>query len=174
MKYLIPLLLLPALSLADPGPATRYLIDESASLLDLGVLRTELRLAASADSFKKIYEESSGVEIVSLSTAVVYDYQDDRLSIEITPLVRESGRAEKGCKDLLTASHAWLLDVVPKLFGHKGYKSDNQPEDLQEEIAERTFVYCMAQDYARRSNIVSVRLPLASGEIGVIRHNDNQ
>jgi hypothetical protein len=112
-KFLAPLLLFPVLSFADPGPATRYLIDESASLMGIGILRAELRLAQSRGSFTKIYEDSSGVKIVSLSTAVIYDYKDDTLNLEIRPLVREPGKAEQGCKDLQTVSHGWLRDVIP-------------------------------------------------------------
>jgi hypothetical protein len=171
MKNLLaPLLLLPVLSFADPGPATRYLIDESASLMDIGILRAELRLAQSRNSFTKIYEDSSGVKIVSLSTAVIYDYKDDTLNLEIRPLVREPGKAEQGCKDLQTASHGWLRDVIPYLFGHSGYQANNRPDGLAKQIAERTVVYCIAQSYPRRNNIVTVRMYLSSDKISVMRH----
>ena len=174
MKRLIPLLLLPVLTLADPGAVTRYLIDESASLMDIGILRTELRLLQSVASFKKAYEESSGVKIVSLETAVIYDYKDDTLNIEIRPLVLDPENAEQGCKELQTASHGWLRGVIPSLFDHTGYHASNRPEDLQEKIAERTVVYCMAQTYPRRNNIVTVRMYLSSKKISVMRHGDDK
>lgn len=169
-RLLATLLMLPPLAIADPGPATRYLIDESASLMDIGILRAELRLVQSRDSFTKIYEDSSGVKIVSLLTDVIYDYKDDTLNLEIRPLVREPGNAEQGCRDLQTASHGWLRDVIPYLFGHTGYHASNRPEDLPKQIAERTVVYCIAQTYPRRNNIVSVRMPLSSDKISVMRH----
>ena len=174
MKRLIPLLLLPVLTLADPGAVTRYLIDESASLMDIGILRTELRLSQSVASFKTAYEESSGVKIVSLETAVIYDYKDDTLNIEIRPLVLDPENAEQGCKELQNSSHGWLRGVIPNLFDHMGYHASNRPEDLQEKIAERTVVYCMAQTYPRRNNIVTVRMYLGSKKISVMRHGDDK
>lgn len=173
MKRLIPLLLLPVLAFADPGAVTKYLINESASLMDIGILRTELRLSQSVASFRKAYEESSGVNIVSLETAVIYDYKDDTLNIEIRPLVIDPKNAEQGCKSVQTSSHGWLSGVIPNLFDHAGYHASNRPENLPEHVAERTVVYCMAQTYPRRNNIVTVRMYLNSEKISVMRHGDD-
>ena len=47
MKQLTAVLLLsPLLGSADPGPATKYLIDEPASLMDIGPLRMRLDLTS--------------------------------------------------------------------------------------------------------------------------------
>ena len=47
MKQLTAVLLLsPLLGSADPGPATKYLIDEPASLVDIGPLRMRLDLTS--------------------------------------------------------------------------------------------------------------------------------
>jgi len=41
------LLLLPAIASADPGPATKYLMNDPASMLDIGILKAEKNLNGS-------------------------------------------------------------------------------------------------------------------------------
>lgn len=59
-KSLCILAALPSLAFANPGPATQYLIDEPASLLDSGMLRAELLLNEFAESHSAGVAKTSG------------------------------------------------------------------------------------------------------------------
>ena len=67
MKNLAAILLLfPVLASADPGPATQHLLDEPATLMDVGIIRLAAVIRNNQDLIGGNYEMATGISDVSL------------------------------------------------------------------------------------------------------------
>lgn len=136
------LLLCPLLALADQGAATRYLMTEPASLMDIGLLRLDQSLEEMSDRFGQWYETDTGVEGVSVSTEAEYLLEDDRIRIHVLISVESTQRGESGCRDLIRPMKGHVARLESRAFRHDGYDGRNRPKNLENEILNRTQILC--------------------------------
>lgn len=84
MKALTALiLLLPMIASADPSPATRYLLDEPANLMDLGIIRLSTAIRINRNLISGNYEMATGISDVVLYTSADYNLASDKINIRI-------------------------------------------------------------------------------------------
>jgi len=133
------LLLLPVLASADPGAATRYLMNEPASLFDLGMLRAELHLADGRNNMARLIRERYG-PFLYFNIDTRYEYENDLLVVVLDlGVTRDQKPTCEGTLDMYTHD---LKVLIPRWFTGFGHKSDDQPEDLIKRLKERTQIVC--------------------------------
>ncbi len=157
MKQLIAvLLLIPLLGSADPGPATKYLMDEPASLMDIGLLRMRLDLTSTTLlPVTRIIVDENEDEFSGLSLLTEYDYANDMIIVRLF-LFGESDEAEQDCKFAVGILASAVKRGLGDWFSHSDFKRGNPPslEDLQS----RTSVVCEAEFPDLEQVVVTRRL----------------
>ena len=140
MKKLIAfLLLLPVFALADPGAATRYLINEPASLMDIGLVRINLFLRDEGDDITETLRVL-GQEDARVISVARYDFASDVIVIEY--FISNVSDKKETCRGVLE-NVVGLQIMIPRLIGHTDYSSGDEPEDLSASIAHRVEVRCL-------------------------------
>lgn len=162
------LLLLPVLASADPGNATKYLINEPASLMDVGLINVERSLEDSASLLAEVYKRETGVTDLEVLPSARYDFADDKINIMITVLATGIENAESGCRKILTIGDSAIVSAVGSGFSDRSYKVSSQPTDLYEKLTERIDVHCAVRNLSDYSIAVTVRSNLASDRISVV------
>ena len=172
MKKLTALILLfPCLASSDPGAATRYLINEPASLLDVGMIRLRSKLPDFAEFAGQLYKNATDIDPIAITVNAHYDFEDDKIGINYFVITSGLASAEKGCRQIIYGSHSFLEGDIEKSFRHFGYQSADHPKDLAEKLIKRTDVTCRATDVSL-SETVTVTSNLASEKIAVIKDDD--
>ena len=177
MKNLVmTLLLLPFVASAKPGPVSRYLIDEPASMMDMGIWRMGQTLAADRLSVGREFEQAAGFELASLVVAARYDFDNDFVVVPITAIAKSEsplkvtyGGLETGCTETIKYIASRIgHEHLYKFFTHSGYNFGSQPESMGETLAARTKFQCNASDSIGDIAVVVERL-LEEEEISVNR-----
>jgi len=178
MKRLLPLLLFSFIAAADPGPATRWLMNERASLLDIGIIRLDLHLESDGEYWSEVFsshlitvEQLSADEIPFVHTiGAHYDYDDDLIVAWFS--ARYGQELPKGaveaCKWLLNSQNRSLSDAASRWFGHYGYVNTSRPENLDEQIDGRVELRCEVHG---TDQAVNVRRRLGSDQVFVGEEN---
>jgi len=117
------------LSLAGSSGAVKYLVDEPASMLDIGILRVEMQL-------------ESQMEIGALLTPEL-----DKNRFVITSIVRGADKSVEAAKGLcrkvigdikdvflVRAASSFGYSLFAHSFAHRGYSRDTEPEGLLKAI----------------------------------------
>ena len=83
MKRLILFLVFfPTFALGDPGPATRFLMNEPASLMDVGLAAMARELRSGDDSInERMNAELGGQKSMSMGSSATYDFLSDEIQI---------------------------------------------------------------------------------------------
>ena len=142
MKTLtVLLLLLPFLATADPGNATRWLMNEPASLMDIGLLRAQIRLDAEDLLMNSIdyYEEN---EDIAIDSSIGYDFERDTIFVSI--YLRNAKRPKGLCKILLKHYVNTVSIGLKYWFPHAEYSTEETPKDLVDRLRERVELQCHA------------------------------
>ncbi|MEX0709409.1 MAG: hypothetical protein WD078_15745 [Woeseia sp.] len=140
MKILLILIAIaPTLALGASGEATRYLMNEPASLMDIGLLRAQLFLNDLDRRLNDInyYEENPDLTVDS---SIDYIFEDDKLLVEI--IVAEPKRPRSMC---ILFSEQYINSIVARIgswFTHYVYSRAGQPESLVSEIRDRFELSC--------------------------------
>ena len=104
MKKLILLTaIFPLLALADPGPATRYLMNQPASLMDIGLIRANRYLDRSRNQLEKKLKEQ-GDENAFVLAAAKYDFDNDIIGISFSILLGVFNATESNMPKFLCSS----------------------------------------------------------------------
>jgi hypothetical protein len=127
MKRMIAVLLLPILGNAEPGPVTRYLINEPASLLDVGMMRLE--------TLTTEFENRVGLHFRAEINAS-YAPADDRIYVSFLAMSSDATEAQmaEGCRDAMSQMNIWLLKSLPGLFLHVGHDDPSLSADFYQNI----------------------------------------
>ena len=147
-------LLTPVNSMADPSQEINWLMDEEASLFDIGQIRLDLKvrqellpsLLMSSKKYKNIDSVFSGSG---------YDFSDNKIIIYAT--FYYEGK-EDICKDIALSYRNTLFltdfskkdeignkydklneEILDDIFSHVGYKKNNRPKTIGKNLFERTF-----------------------------------
>ena len=171
MKSLIPLLLLPGLSLADPGEITRYLMNEPASMFELSLTRLRISLNALNASAQANYLAATSDPDAVLLPQVRYDFRDDKITAGFR--VGNGGvDGATGCRFIVSQMRVQIQVFVGIAFTPTGYDKISMPEDTEEQVWERVVIECVALAENNRTKLITVSSPLTSDEISVINHED--
>lgn len=140
MKRLtVLLLLLPVLAPADPSAATRYLMNEPASLMDIGLLRAQLHFHNTVDPIFTEDFESLDPNLI-ISTGIEYKFDDDLFVI--FSYIRWSKDPKARCERLIDKYVSVAKSTMLSFFSHVGFTRSNEPADLENAIFSRIEVHC--------------------------------
>ena len=161
------LLLLPILASAQPGAATRYLMTEPASLMDIGLIRLGKELEEMAHRFRKWYETDTRTEGVSVTTAAEYFSEHDKIRVHISVSVKSLKNAESGCRELIEPLKGHVARLENSAFRHDGYTNPNRPEDLARHVLDRTDLFCHVFIPGTRRGEVTVKYSFSDDQIAI-------
>jgi hypothetical protein len=129
MKRLIALLLWPLLVSAEPMSPTKMLMNEPASMLDMGMVR----LGILAEDFEQrvglLWTTASGAsEFFRADVNSSYEAKNDTISVSFLIMNSEATDAQmkEGCEMAMDQMTIWLRKSLPGLYLHEGF--DNSPE----------------------------------------------
>jgi hypothetical protein len=134
-------------------------MNTSATLLDVGLARAEVRLAQMARNAEHSVQ----------STSAFYQFDDDKIIFVWT--VPSSADAKEACDAFLKSAELGYLpassgdeeldaligvvaenakSAVPGWFLHQGFEHRDQPNDLANEVAKRIELVCLSVDQTGR------------------------
>ena len=168
MKKLILLLLLSTPICAEPGPATQYLINEPASLFDIGMLRLKRLTDYWEKQMTGNYWQKSQSGSVGGNVNVHYRPEDDKIYVSLTILdeLATEEQMEAGCRYALRHMGIYLTKSLHTLFWHKGYRDPAEPPNLRNSLEEMFELRCAVLDHQSGSRFWASR-KLGAGDITI-------
>ena len=152
MRFLAALLfLLPTHSIAEPGPASRYLLQEPVTLMDLGLERMNREIdihGRQVENLIRIQTEDTDLEVFASAR---YDDLDDLFLL--TYILRQADDAQTYCSVIFNRysdEQAFFAIVVGWFAKYRFVESLEDPDALYNEIASRTEVRCRSADIEGR------------------------
>jgi hypothetical protein len=144
-KFLV-LLLIPMVANAEPGPATRYLAGEPASLFDIGMLRLD-RLASEFRNRVGLHWTDDGeYHWFRAEINASYVPEDDKIYIGFSIMDSEptQQQMEEGCRNAMLQMNIWVQKSLPGLFLHTGYEHGDSsvPPDLDKNLRNMFEIRC--------------------------------
>lgn len=144
MKKLIILFLIPTFASAGPGPATQYLINEPATLLDVGMMRLETLTTEFEKRVGLYWTNSEGMERFRAEIHASYESDDDKIYVSFAAMNSEPTDAQmaEGCQNAMVQMNIWLMKSLPGLFLHTGYNDPTVPPDFYSDLKEMFELRC--------------------------------
>ena len=137
IRALIIMLLLPVCVSAEPSSFTKSLMNEPATMLDIGMVRLRA-LTTRAQNLKlgMYWQENDEMGRFNAYINSNYDPVDDKVYISFS--VMQSGLSESqmasGCRIVMANTRTWVIKSLHSLFHHVGEGNLSNPthEELQE------------------------------------------
>lgn len=168
------LLLLPMTASADPGAATRYLMNEPASMLDIGIVRIAQDIEVRRIYVAEQYAIATSTANVLVTTSADYSYDDDNVRIHFYIGTDSSRNAENGCRNLVADLGPALKSLVLVAFTHHGYTTSGYTEDLSEQIVRRTEILCWVRNLATEENVLYATSNLSDLQVSVTLESSDE
>jgi hypothetical protein len=144
VKKILAILLIPMIVNAEPGPATQYLINEPATLLDVGMMRLETLTTEFEKRVGLHWTNNDGMRMFKAEIHPHYDREDDRIYVYLSARNSEPTNTQmaEGCQNAMHQLNIWLLKSLPGLFLHTGYDDPSIPSDFYPAIKEMFELRC--------------------------------
>lgn len=148
MKRLLVLILaMPQLAGADPSGASRYLLNEPASLMDISIMRLNIGLGQLSDKLLDQFSRSAGVEGTSLVAIASYQLTPDFVVVDVAVsdwdfVLQDNDQRKQGCRTVTNILLGWVSARVDSDFQHEGVARVDQPDTLIDELKERIKIRC--------------------------------
>ena len=123
MKMLIALLLVPIGAMAQSESATRQLLNQPTSLLDVGMVRLQMLTGEFERRVGLSWTTSDGKrERFKAKANSYFDTDADRIYVSFTIMNSEATypQMEEGCRTAMGQMGVWLMKSLPELFSHVG------------------------------------------------------
>ena len=146
MKRLALLFLLPLAASAEPGPITQYLMQEPATLFDVGMLRLERLTSEFRNRVAMNWSTRPDTgEPRRADVNVSYDEDDDRIYVGF--LVMNSSASETEMEEICGSAFRnmgiWLGKSSTSLFSHAGRSDDaGAPDGFSTALTEMIVMRC--------------------------------
>ena len=141
--YLVLLLLLPAVAIAEPGPAARYLLEEPVTLMDLGLERMNREIDLHSRQVETVIRtQTEDVDFEMLASAR-YDDLDDLFVLSY--ILHNADDPRTYCAlvfNRYSEANSFFAIVVGWFAKYRFVASLEDPDALYNEIASRTEVRC--------------------------------
>jgi len=121
MKKLLALFLFPLGVNAQPGPTTQYLMNEPASLFDIGMMRLDTLTTSFEQRVGLSWVASDGRrEFFKAEVHSDYDADDDKIYVSFLVMNSDATdmQMEEGCGVAMGQMSVWLAKSLPDLFQH--------------------------------------------------------
>jgi hypothetical protein len=144
MKKFVAVLLIPSFVLAEPGQVTRYLMNEPASLFDVGMVRVQALSTWAEGQVRAAWMSGAELKPIDAGIEVYYSPESDRIYITISAM-EESGtyvQLQKGCKRALDQLGIVMARNLPELFQHVGQQVPSEPSAFRATLPEIVELRC--------------------------------
>lgn len=141
------LLLLPVVSIAEPGPASSYLLQEPVTLMDLGLERMNREADIHGRQVESLIRSQTPDTDLEVFASSRYDDLDDRFLL--TYILRQADDAQTYCSvifDRYSDEEGFFAIVVGWFAKYRFVESLENPDALYAEIASRTEIRCRSTD----------------------------
>jgi len=128
--FLVVLLTLSSCAVAaSPSPGVQNLMNQPASLFDLGMQR----LPPNINMFDGFYRAGSHNRKASLDLNWRYEREDNRIvgSLSVRDLDSDMTAMNAGCKEVLGQLGIWVGKSLPKIFMHQGWDWDDHTDETR-------------------------------------------
>ena len=144
MKRLILFFLFPALVCAAPGPATQYLMNEPASLFDVGMLRLHHLIGYWEKQMTFNYKLKSQSDPVGGNVNAYYRPEDDKIYVVLSTMDESATeeQMEAGCRYALQHIRIYVRKSLHVLFQHVGHSDPSKPFALHSAVGEMFELRC--------------------------------
>lgn len=172
MKRAILLLFLPLIALADPGSGTRYLMNEPASLMDLGLLKANLGFEEWRASYRRQVRREFGDSANGALTYATYNYEKDLIIVKISLLTSAKEITPTECEFAIEKHWGVIRARIESWFFYsedrKAYRTrtTDQPDGMRELILDRVELLCIAGLRTARSRISNGEIIWSNWEKG--------
>lgn len=135
---ILAILFVPSISLAEPTPSVQWLMNEPATLWDLGLSRIRINFAAYYDR-KNLRPKTRG----KYTPIIFYDWDQNRIKIRLYVKFEAKDIDDLWDGDIRTSCKAILQELnltmhtelrVGSYFSHLGFKRNSEPASLAQEI----------------------------------------
>ena len=144
MKKLLLALLFPFCAGAAPGPFTESLMNEPASMLDIGMLRLQMLTTEFERRVGLHWTKDGKYEYFKASVNQRYDAEDDRIYVGIaisTDTATEAQMAE-GCEYAMRQLGYWLAKFAGTSFMHVGDRERGKWREMDATMRELIVMRC--------------------------------
>ena len=148
----VAILILPLVSAAGPGKTTKYLMDEPASLFDLGMVRARYDLNNPA-ILDDIQDEWGGVFDASAKPPIItveYSYEEDLIRFGFSLFEEyaldkpwEDVEEKKLCSAVFDVLQPQVMMQIGSWFSHQGYAKSSQAITVL--LQDRVEIYCFTR-----------------------------
>ena len=144
MKTFVAMLLFPIIVTAEPGSVTQYLMNEPATLLDVGMVRLDTLTTEFEKRVGLGWTENEEMKFFRAEVNVQYEPDDDRIYVGFLIMNSEPSDAqmEEACENAMWQMSIWLRKSLPGLFLHIGYDDPSKPPDLYKAFQEIIVLRC--------------------------------
>ncbi len=144
MGKIAAMLLAPLVASAAPGQVAQYLINEPATLLDIGMMRLETLTTEFERRVGLHWTDGGESKFFDASISSEYDSEDGKIYVYF--LVMDSEPTElqmaEGCKNALAQMNIWLLKSIHVLFAHVGYDDPTRPPNFYADASKMFELRC--------------------------------
>jgi len=136
MKCMFAILLFPLIAQADPGPATQYLMNEPATVFDVGMIRLDNLTNWTRDHVGFTWTVDGQPELFRKDINSGYSAEDDRIYVSISASSDSATEAQmqEGCQMALNQMRFILNKSLPDLFQHAGQHKSPDSRKYDQEI----------------------------------------
>ena len=144
MKKLCVLFLFPFIVEADPGAATRYLVSEPATMLDIGMIR----LDDLTDEFERRvglgWTEGDQRRWFTAEVGSRFYPDSDTIVVSFSVMNSEPNEQQmaEGCREAMGQMNIWLMKSLPGLFQHAGHELAPLPDGVYESLVDMFVIRC--------------------------------
>ena len=146
-RYIVLLLLLPAISVAEPGPAAQYLLQEPVTLMDLGLERMNREANVHGRQIEDLIRLQTEDTDLEVFVSVRYDDLDDLFLL--TYILRQADDPQTYCSVVFNRysdEEGFFAIVVGWFAKYRFVESLEDPDALYNGIASRTEIRCRSVD----------------------------
>jgi hypothetical protein len=150
MKRLMLLFLSPALVCAELGPTTQYLMNEPASLFDIGMVRLENLIGYWEKQMTSNYKARSKSDPVGGNVNAYYRAEDDKIYVVLSTMDESATeeQMEAGCRYALQHIRIYVRKNLHVLFQHVGYRDPSEPAALVSTVGEMFELRCYVSGHS--------------------------
>lgn len=144
MKKMIAILLFSVLANAEPGPAMQYLMNEPATLLDIGMMRLDTLTTEFEKRVGLHWTDNGEMKFFRAEIDASYQPDDDKIYVYFSVNNSEATDAQmaEGCENAMMQMNIWLLKSLPGLFLHIAYDDPSKPPDMYRDLSKMFEIRC--------------------------------
>ena len=144
MKKLIVLLLFPYVVNANPETTFQYLINEPATLLDVGLVRLDDLTDEFENRVGLHWTEGEQMKWFNAEINSYYDSDEPKIVVSFLIMSSEPSQEqmEDGCRNAMSQMRIWLLKSLPGMFLHEGFEDPSVPDDFYSGLLDMIEISC--------------------------------